>query len=103
MCTTDLYKKCASDLEKVFIRPTKSVHQTYKKDASDQQKVYIWPKKSVHPTLLTPKPENTKAIYNIRICKYFYVKICMLNFLVKNMRIFTYFYVFIIQVVFLGA
>ena len=51
------YKKCAFDLQKVFIqprkiciRPTKCVHLTYKSCASDLQKLCIWPTKIVHPT-----------------------------------------------------
>ena len=54
-CYLGTYKKCASELQKLCIRPTKSVHPTYnwwyhltyKKCTSDLQKVYIWPTKSL--------------------------------------------------------
>ena len=64
-CYLGTYKKCASNLQKLCIRPTKvyiqptidgtiwptkSVHPTYKKCISYLQKMYIEPKKSVHPT-----------------------------------------------------
>ena len=55
---------CTSDLQKVYIGPTKSVHPTYKKSltdlqmhirptkkcTSDLQKEFIRPTKSVYPT-----------------------------------------------------
>ena len=70
-CYLGTYKKCASDLQKLCIQPTKRVHPTYnwcyhltyKKCTSDLQKVYIWPK--------------TIKVYNISDLKKVYR--CLLN------------------------
>ena len=43
-CTFNLQLMAPSDLQKVYIRPTKSVHSTYENCKSDLQKVYIRPK-----------------------------------------------------------
>ena len=44
------YKKCASDLQNLCIRPTKVLHPTYKSSASDLQKLCIRPTTGLHPT-----------------------------------------------------